>query len=64
MLFTAGYLWDRVPVREWVDLKGKSVAVNKRTPYETLSKAKGAERARRRRLADCLDVGGLTPATR
>src|SRR5258707_4203658 len=52
MLFTAGYLWTAyqfgikkgsAPIKHWADLKGKSVAVNKGTPYETLSKAKGAE---------------------
>ena len=52
MLFTAGYLWTAyqfgikqgsAPMKDWADLKGKSVAVNKGTPYETLSKAKGAE---------------------
>ena len=48
MLFTAGYLWTAFqfgikkgtpPITGWADLKGKSVAVNKGTPYETLSKA-------------------------
>src|SRR5690242_1912320 len=52
MLFTAGYLWTAfqfgikkgtAPIKDWSDLKGKSVSVNKGTPYETLSKAKGAE---------------------
>src|SRR6266704_451204 len=52
MLFTAGYLWTAYqfgikkgsePNKDWADLNGKSVAVNKGTPYETLSKAKGAE---------------------
>src|SRR5512135_2324029 len=52
MLFTAGYLWTAyqfgikkgsAPIKDWADLKGKSVAVNKGTPYETLSKAKAAE---------------------
>jgi polar amino acid transport system substrate-binding protein len=47
MLFTAGYLWTAYqfgikkgtpPIKSWEDLKGKSVAVNKGTPYETLSK--------------------------
>ncbi len=47
MLFTAGYLWTAFqfgikkgtpPIKSWADLKGKSVAVNKGTPYETLSK--------------------------
>ena len=50
MLFTAGYLWTAfqfgikkgsTPIKGWEDLKGKSVAVNKGTPYETLSKAMG-----------------------
>ena len=50
MLFTAGYLWTAFqfgikkgtpPIKGWEDLKGKSVAVNKGTPYETLSKAEG-----------------------
>ena len=52
MLFTAGYLWTAYqfgikkgtePIKDWTDLKGKSVSVNKGTPYETLSKAKAAE---------------------
>ena len=52
MLFTAGYLWTAYqfgikkgsePIKGWADLKGKSVSVNKGTPYETLSKAMGAE---------------------
>ena len=52
MLFTAGYLWTAyqfgikkgsTPIRDWAALKGKTVAVNKGTPYETMSKAKGAE---------------------
>src|SRR5262245_64643976 len=47
MLFTAGYLWTAYqfgikkgsePIKDWADLKGKSVSVNKGTPYETLSK--------------------------
>src|SRR5262245_46058295 len=51
MLFTAGYLWTAYqfgikkgsePIKDWADLKGKSVSVNKGTPHETLSKAKGA----------------------
>jgi polar amino acid transport system substrate-binding protein len=50
MLFTAGYLWTAYqfgirkgtpPITGWADLKGKSVAVNKGTPYETLSKQMG-----------------------
>lgn len=52
MLFTAGYLWTAFQfgikkgtphITGWQDLKGKAVAVNKGTPYETLSKQKGAE---------------------
>jgi polar amino acid transport system substrate-binding protein len=52
MLFTAGYLWTAFqfgikkgtpPIKGWEDLKGKAVAVNKGTPYETLSKQKGKE---------------------
>ena len=52
MLFTAGYLWTYFqfgikkgskPLTGWADLKGKAVAVNKGTPYETISKAKGTE---------------------
>ena len=52
MLFTAGYLWTSFqfgikkgtpPIKGWDDLKGKVVAVNKGTPYETISKAKGEE---------------------
>jgi len=52
MLFTAGYLWTyyqfgikkgSTPLKGWADLKGKAVAVNKGTPYETISKAKGTE---------------------
>jgi polar amino acid transport system substrate-binding protein len=52
MLFTAGYLWTAfqfgikkgsAPIKGWSDLKGKVVAVNKGTPYETLSKAEGAK---------------------
>ena len=50
MIFTAGYLWTAfqfgikkgsAPIKGWEDLKGKVVAVNKGTPYETLSKANG-----------------------
>ena len=50
MLFTSGYLWTAyqfgikkgsAPIKDWADLKGKVVAVNKGTPYETLSKAEG-----------------------
>jgi polar amino acid transport system substrate-binding protein len=52
MLFTSGYLWTAyqfgikkgsAPIKGWEDLKGKAVAVNKGTPYETLSKKKGQE---------------------
>jgi polar amino acid transport system substrate-binding protein len=52
MLFTAGYLWTAyqfgikkgsAPIKVWEDLRGKSVSVNKGTPYENLSKAKGVE---------------------
>ncbi|MBS0518410.1 MAG: transporter substrate-binding domain-containing protein [Proteobacteria bacterium] len=52
MLFTAGYLWTAfqfgikkgsAPLKGWADLKGKAVAVNKGTPYETLSKKMGQE---------------------
>src|SRR5258708_6989925 len=47
MLFTAGYLWTAYqfgikkgspPIKGWEDLKGKSVSVNKGTPYATLTK--------------------------
>jgi polar amino acid transport system substrate-binding protein len=50
MLFTAGYLWTAfqfgikkgsAPIKDWADLKGKAVAVNKGTPYEKLAKAEG-----------------------
>ena len=50
LLFTQGYLWTdfqfgirkgSAPIKEWADLKGKAVAVNKGTPYETLSKKMG-----------------------
>ena len=52
MLFTAGYLWTSyqfgirkgsAPIKDWSDLKGKIVTVNKGTPYEQLSKAEGAK---------------------
>ena len=52
MLFTAGYLWTSyqfgikkgsAPIKDWADLKGKVVSVNKGTPYENLSKAEGAK---------------------
>jgi polar amino acid transport system substrate-binding protein len=52
MLFTAGYLWTAfqfgikkgsAPIKGWEDLKGKAVAVNKGTPYETLSKKMGEQ---------------------
>jgi len=48
MLFTAGYMWTAFqfgikkgtpPITGWDDLKGKAVAVNKGTPYETLAKS-------------------------
>jgi polar amino acid transport system substrate-binding protein len=50
MLFTSGYLWTAfqfgikkgsAPIKSWEDLKGKTVSVNKGTPYETLSKQMG-----------------------
>lgn len=50
MLFTAGYLWTAYqfgikkgtpPIKGWEDLKGKSVSVNKGTPYEKLAKEMG-----------------------
>ena len=52
MLFTQGYLWTAyrfgikkgsAPIKDWADLKGKVISVNKGTPYETLSKAEGAK---------------------
>jgi polar amino acid transport system substrate-binding protein len=52
MLFTAGYLWTAfqfgikkgsAPIKSWADLKGKAVAVNKGTPYETLAKKMAEE---------------------
>jgi polar amino acid transport system substrate-binding protein len=52
MIFTAGYLWTAyqfgikkgsAPIKDWSDLKGKVVSVNKGTPYETLSKVEGAK---------------------
>jgi len=52
MLFTAGYIWTAfqfgikkgsAPLKGWADLKGKSVAVNKGTPYETMSKKMGEQ---------------------
>ena len=52
MLFTAGYIWTAyqfgikkgsAPIKGWENLKGKAVAVNKGTPYETLSKKMGQE---------------------
>jgi len=52
MLFTPGYIWTAyqfgikkgsAPIKGWEDLKGKAVAVNKGTPYETLSKKMGQE---------------------
>lgn len=50
MIFTSGYLWTAfqfgikkgsAPIKGWEDLKGKTVTVNKGTPYETLSKQMG-----------------------
>ena len=50
LLFTQGYLWTAfqfgirkgsAPLKGWEDLKGKVVAVNKGTPYESLSKQMG-----------------------
>jgi polar amino acid transport system substrate-binding protein len=52
MLFTAGYLWTYFqfgikkgskPLSGWADLKGKVVAVNKGTPYETVGKTNAAK---------------------
>src|SRR5438445_6723662 len=52
MIFTAGYLWTAYqfgikkgskPIKDWSDLKGKIVTVNKGTPYETLSKKMGEQ---------------------
>ena len=52
MIFTAGYLWTAyqfgirkgsAPIKDWSDLKGKVVSVNKGTPYETLSKKMGEQ---------------------
>src|SRR5688500_2244797 len=52
MLFTAGYLWTAYqfgikkgskPIKDWADLKGKVVSVNKGTPYESLSKKMGEQ---------------------
>ena len=46
MIFTQGYLWTEYqfgtrkgtpPITGWADLKGKSVSVNKGTPYEQLT---------------------------
>ncbi|HEY6433223.1 MAG TPA: transporter substrate-binding domain-containing protein [Acetobacteraceae bacterium] len=50
LLFTQGYIWTAyefgirkgsAPIKDWQDLKGKAVAVNKGTPYEILSKQMG-----------------------
>lgn len=50
LLFTQGYIWTAyefgirkgsAPIKSWQDLKGKAVAVNKGTPYETLSRQMG-----------------------
>jgi polar amino acid transport system substrate-binding protein len=52
MLFTAGYLWTYFqfgikkgskPLTDWADLKGKVLAVNKGTPYETVGKTNAAK---------------------
>jgi len=52
MIFTSGYLWTAYqfgikkgskPIKDWADLKGKVVTVNKGTPYETLSKKMGEQ---------------------
>ncbi len=52
LLFTQGYIWTAFqfgikkgspPIKEWADLKGKVVAVNKGTPYETLAKKMGEQ---------------------
>ena len=52
LLFTQGYLWTAfefgirkgsAPIKDWSDLKGKAVAVNKGTPYETLSRKMGEQ---------------------
>ena len=52
LLFTQGYLWtayefgirkNSAPLKGWGDLKGKAVAVNKGTPYETLAKQMGQQ---------------------
>jgi len=52
LLFTQGYIWTAFqfgikkgakPIASWDDLKGKVVAVNKGTPYETLAKKMGEQ---------------------
>jgi polar amino acid transport system substrate-binding protein len=52
LLFTQGYLWTAYqfgikrgtpPITGWADLKGKTVAVNKGTPYEQLAQKMGAQ---------------------
>jgi polar amino acid transport system substrate-binding protein len=52
LLFTQGYLWTAyqfgikkgsAPIKDWADLKGKVVAVNKGTPYENLAKKMGEQ---------------------
>lgn len=52
LLFTQGYIWTAyefgirkgsAPLKSWEDLKGKAVAVNKGTPYESLSKKMGEQ---------------------
>jgi len=52
LLFTQGYIWTAfqfgirkgsAPIKDWADLKGKVVAVNKGTPYENLAKKMGEQ---------------------
>ena len=52
LLFAEGYMWTAyqfgirkgsAPIKGWEDLKGKVVAVNKGTPYESLARQKGSE---------------------
>ncbi len=52
MIFTQGYLWTQFqfgikkgskPLAGWEDLKGKAVAVNKGTPYQSLAEKKAQE---------------------
>ena len=58
LLFTAGYLWTYFqfgikkgskPLTGWADLKGKVLAVNKGTPYETVGKKMAPRTASRSR---------------